>query len=558
MINCVDTNVSVFFNIIIIVIPIIIVILIYKNVKNKKLSVLIILIMLGSLFFLIYWLVPFSSFDHIGTTKSIESYCFKTTKNCDEPAGSHSCCISHLLEMLDELSGLLGDKVFVLCGTLLALKRYDGKFMIPYANDLDVAILSENEDDFKKIIPELEQKGFVVKLQTGKRSKNIDRNIAPYRYYTIEYSKINKIHIDVAILVRGELKNGTKVLIDSTLEWKDTVSNFSIDDADIYKNWIMFEDEILPLKSDYYMGIDIYRPGKIDKFLFRMYGEDYMTSKNRDGSISDKITVNPLIKELNNYGANTSIGMGPVYIINLSKDPERLDHLFLQCKEENIYAMRGGTCCSKSLSDEDNNRFIYNNYRKYYLESGEKKCFLSHENCWKLISKNDKPSLILEDDTSLPYNFKNILDKIMYDMNTLIKSGDIPEAVVIRLGIGVSTMIVKQINTIKNTCLGTREFETGAWAYIVTPLAAQMLLDVSMQNNIKWPVDRFFNVTKKRNKNLMESRLPKKNKYMFLEAEPNVFDLKFRYKLGIDKYRIRIVQELSSEKMIKISSRSSE
>ena len=42
-------------------------------------------------------------------------------------------------------------------------------------------------------------------------------------------------------------------------------------------------------------------------------------------------------------------------------------------------------------------------------------------------------------------------------------------------------------------CLATFEFETGAWAYILTPRGAQMLLEVTSQGDLKWPVDHFIN-----------------------------------------------------------------
>ena len=45
---------------------------------------------------------------------------------------------------------LISSKIFILFGTLLAYKRYDGKHMIPHDDDLDTGILAEHENLLKK------------------------------------------------------------------------------------------------------------------------------------------------------------------------------------------------------------------------------------------------------------------------------------------------------------------------------------------------------------------------------------------------------------------------
>ena len=54
------------------------------------------------------------------------SLCTQRTEECPPAAGSHSCCVDHLVTMLEELVKKLGSKIFILFGTLLSWKRYNG------------------------------------------------------------------------------------------------------------------------------------------------------------------------------------------------------------------------------------------------------------------------------------------------------------------------------------------------------------------------------------------------------------------------------------------------
>ena len=500
-----------------------------------------------------------NSVEYLGNDIPLYSLCTQHTKRCEKPAGSHSCCVDHLVTMLEALAEELGPKVFIICGTALAWKRYNGKHMIPHDDDLYTAILAEDEHLLKAAIHKLEEKGFVVKLnEVNNQGSGPDPSCSdsencpvikypPGRWYTIFYSKDNNLHMDIALLTSSKLKDGTPILVDAPQKWANTVSTMSIKEAMKYKGWIFPENLILPVKKAKYLGVDIYRPGKIEQYLEYMYGPDYMVPYDRDKNGGSKESVNRLMKQMPNSD-NKSIGMGPILIINLDKDKERLHHLFKQCEEEGLYATKIGNCCARPLTDEENSRFVFNEQWKRNLRMPEKKCFLSHELCWKEAAKQSLPSLIVEDDIAFPFESKNILYRIVKDMKDMINSGVIPKATTVRLGCTtyLSTAALKQIG---NTCLATGDLKGGAWAYIVTPEAAKELLNFSLNNSLKWPSDHVLNPPYIRNSSsLYETRIPDTDIYMFLETYDGSFSpLKRRYKLSTDAERFQIVQELSTD-----------
>jgi GR25 family glycosyltransferase involved in LPS biosynthesis len=487
------------------------------------------------------------------------SLCTQNTKRCNKPAGSHRCCIDHLATMLEALTDHLGPKIFILYGTALACKRYNGKYMIPHDDYLDTGILAEDEELLKEAIPKLEKKGFVFNIR-----KNITNGKGPvpscndskncpiikypsYRYYDMNYSKKNHLHLDIALLTSSKLKNGLQVLVDAPQKWAKLIPTMSMEEVEKYKSWILPQNDILPVKSTTYLGMTVYCPNNIDNHLKNLYGPNYMVPYDRDKNGGNKEPINRLINNIKyNY---EDIGMGPILIVNLDKDVERLHHLLTQCEEEGLYAKKIGNCCDEELTKKDKDRFKYNNKLHRNLGSGEMKCFLSHEMCWVEASKQNIPSLIVEDDISFPFNFKSILVRILQELKILIDSGVIPVATTIRLGISNYDHNYSIISQLNNTCFATSNFNTGTWAYIVTPEAAKILLKISNMNNLLWPVDHFVNPPYNRDSyENYETRIPDNNEYICLEIFKDVFEpIEYRYNLNIDKSRYQIIQELSTE-----------
>lgn len=282
----------------------------------------------------------------------------------------------------------------------------------------------------------------------------------------------------------------------------------------------------------------------VDKDIFKYNGETGMDLSKLYEKTVDKGTFINNISPLNSL--NDNIGIAPILIINLDKDVERLHHLLSECKEENLYAIKGGNCCQRDLNTNENSRFIYSKKAGRSLMAGERKCFLSHEMCWKKAANQKLPSLIVEDDISFPRDSARILKQIVDSIRYITSTGG-PTAITVRLGSTRSQITGKasEFTQLGNTCLGTGDFAWGAWAYIVTPDAAKTLLRISEMNNLSWPVDYVVNPSSDRN--LYEERIPPQNEYMFLEALPTVLKpINSRYSLPRDKTRTIIIQELST------------
>lgn len=504
-----------------------------------------------------------SKLKYTGKDRAFSDMCRQSTKRCKEPAGSHSCCVDHLATMLQDLNTEMGSKVFILYGTLLAWKRYGGKHMIPHDDDLDTGMFAKHEKTLKQAIPALEKKGYKIYLAEGASDELIPNpgkpsgelvKPPPYRYYVMEYSKTNALHLDIAILTQGTLPDGSQVFVDSTQEWADSLRTMSTDTLTEYENWIFPKETITPIVPTTYLGVKTYRPEHAVANLARVYGPDFMTPHKRDKY--DNEANNPVMRLKKEIGwgdarSNEAIGMGPVYFIGLKGDVERRHHLLTQCDEEQLYTECGGNCCEEKLPPAVEARFEINPMWKRKLYPGAKKCFLSHEMCWEKVATQPNPCLIVEDDVSFPYGIREILAKIVADIRRGIKSGILPPATAVRLGFNYSSYSQRISHQLENTCLAKAEFNTGTWAYILTPEAAQTLLSVSYQDKLIWPADHFVNkpmVTQGHPKPIWETRLPPPNEYMFLEVIPDMFQpLKFRYELEIDNAGPRVIQELSTE-----------
>ena len=493
----------------------------------------------------------------------ILNFCSHDTERCKRPAGLHSCCVDHLVQMLDDLTHELGPKIFILFGTLLAYKRYDGKHMIPHDDDLDTGILAEHENLLKKAIPNLEKLGYVIELRDvpdqgsgpdpGCSSLECDTiKYPPGRWYVMKYSKKNSLHVDIALLNKLQLKTGEKFLVDAPKNWVDSIRNMEIDEIMKYKTWIYPENYILPVISGFYLNTNMYYPTYSEKLLEYIYGKNYMKPYNRD-KLKEGKPVTRLLKNLNSNN-NLDIGLGDILIINLDKDTHRLHHVFVQCRQEKLFSKKAANCCTGELTDIENDRFTFNKVIGRDLTNAEKKCFLSHEMCWKKASESKLPSLIVEDDVSFPFDIKTKLKVVIDHMNMLIHNKIIPKATVVRLG----RSWYDKRKQIGNTCLAYTDFGTGAWAYIVTPEAADKLLKRTSLSKLKnasdldkltWPSDHFFNtpnIIDKGEKIIWEDI---DSNYLHLDLyydHPMFKDIKFRYNITNNDNRKYLIQELST------------
>ena len=494
----------------------------------------------------------------LNTHTDITKLCRHDTERCAAPVGSHPCCVEHLAQIVAAVTRLLGRKAFIVCGTLLAFRRYDGKHMIPFDDDADMAILAEHEPDFVRAIPILKEKGYVVTLNDLEdQGSGLDPSrtaedahqtqhmkYPPCRYYDIRYSATNSVHVDIALLCTTTLKDGSRLLVDAPQWWADTLKDQGQAAADKYKTWVWPEKYILPVHDAVHLGQNVFVPHDVDGFLTHEYGKSFLVPYDRGGGDSAIKPVGHLMRELP-PSSNAGSGLGPIYIVNLETDPERRHHLLKQLEEEQLYATVGGEC--GVLASGDLSRFTLNGKWNRDLGPNEKKCFLSHEACWEKIAHAQSPGLILEDDASLPYGFSAILKRITTELSDFLENPVRRGAgVCVRLGRG-STAILKPAGTSVGGCLAFGGFETGSWAYILTPRAAQMLIEVSSKGALSWPVDHFATPPPlPRDPHKGEDRLP--DDYILLEVDSSLMQpLKFRYSLPSDGGRNLIVQELSTD-----------
>jgi glycosyl transferase, family 25 len=93
----------------------------------------------------------------------------------------------------------------------------------------------------------------------------------------------------------------------------------------------------------------------------------------------------------------------PVYLINLSTSPERLEKSKKRLAEQNINYIRVEGILGKELSNQEINQHYSEelNRAKYHtaLTKGQIGCYLSHRKVWQLIADGDNDfAIILEDD----------------------------------------------------------------------------------------------------------------------------------------------------------------
>ena len=203
-----------------------------------------------------------------GKDVALPSLCTQNTKKCEKPAGSHRCCVDHLATMLEALTDQLGPKIFILFGTTLACKRYNGKYMIPHDDDLDTGLLAEDEELLKEAIPKLKKKGFIFHLSKGNENGRgpdpscSDSNdcpqikYPPYRYYTMNYSKTNNLNLDIALLTSSKLKNGLQVLVNAPQKWANLIPTMSMEETAKHKAWIFPQNFHSTCKIDCIFGYE--------------------------------------------------------------------------------------------------------------------------------------------------------------------------------------------------------------------------------------------------------------------------------------------------------------
>lgn len=170
-----------------------------------------------------------------------------------------------------------------------------------------------------------------------------------------------------------------------------------------------------------------------------------------------------------------------VYVINLDRRPDRLEHFTSKNKEfydqcHRISAIDGSKLNYQYL--RGNNFDTNKNWRDPILDrtltSGEIGCFLSHYHIWKMIKETGEPAMILEDDILLKTHVSNIFpllgdsDLLYLTFNEMNQSGQ-----------------RRVTDTIVKPC-----YPYWTTGYILSPNGADKLVNEYIENNII-PVDEY-------------------------------------------------------------------
>jgi len=107
----------------------------------------------------------------------------------------------------------------------------------------------------------------------------------------------------------------------------------------------------------------------------------------------------------------------PVYLINLSTSPERLEKSNKRLAEQGINYTRVEGVLGKALTQQEVDQHYSEqiNHSHYHtpLTLGQIGCYYSHRKVWQLIAEGDAPfGIIMEDDFHLTGDLKNAIDAI--------------------------------------------------------------------------------------------------------------------------------------------------
>lgn len=162
----------------------------------------------------------------------------------------------------------------------------------------------------------------------------------------------------------------------------------------------------------------------------------------------------------------------PVYVINLKKDKDRLNHMSTRLLELNIKFSIIDAVLGSKLNEVDKSKFKFLRPRREgkTWSDGQIGCFLSHYQTWCEIARSsEKYAVVLEDDLFIADDFKEVVtNSFDFDFDIL------------RLEISPNLMkLSRNFKRATNKRI-IREVFSDSWctgAYMISQKAAKILID---------------------------------------------------------------------------------
>ncbi len=171
-----------------------------------------------------------------------------------------------------------------------------------------------------------------------------------------------------------------------------------------------------------------------------------------------------------------------VYVINLERNPERLEFIGQRLESLEINFVRVDAIDGYALDKEYIEKFRENSKRPTGWKEGQIGCFLSHRKAWQAIIDGEAEyGVVLEDDLHIAASLKSLIS----DLSWIPKDADI-----IRLESTTNWVKLTKLGQVHNReiCLVNND-TWGAGAYILSKKIAQFLLE---QDPALWlPADTY-------------------------------------------------------------------
>ncbi len=158
-----------------------------------------------------------------------------------------------------------------------------------------------------------------------------------------------------------------------------------------------------------------------------------------------------------------------VYVINLERNPDRLDFISKRLESLGIDFQRVDAVDGYALSDNFIEEFRQNSKRPTGWKEGQIGCFLSHRKAWQqIVDGKEEYGIVFEDDLHIADSLKSVISNLNW----------IPEdADVVRLENTINWVKLKKVGTVDNRDVSLVKNDSWcAGAYIIPKATAVFLL----------------------------------------------------------------------------------